>query len=657
MRKILSIIRLCRVTCARGLPTCVLPVLIGIYTLTPGSVAGAGETLPKIPPRLAVVYPRPNQQIGSVDSTFIIGSVTPGSKLTINGTKVPVYRTGGFLAFLAVRPGAFAFRLKATNPHGTDTLTVPVAIADTRPIPLDSGAIIRKETLRPMWNRTVLAGDEVSIAFDGTTRCRAAFRVIAAPDTLGPFPMTEMHSESLSDFASFQKGGQLRDDSLPDAALPPVTRGRYHGIWRVPGSLRPDTVRILVELRRGTTAPAKGKQLKGDSLDFELVPGGLLPVDLAAPRVVELTDSIQILRLGPRLGYWTIFQPYGVRARWWGEAGTWTILQPAPGYEAWIETAKTRLLPEGTPIPATTIERLVTRADSGSVRLEVGLSERLPFKVSIGDDLLGVRILLFGATSNTDWVTQDPADDLISNIVWSQLQPDVYQIDLTLKQPLWGYDARYDDKRFVLDLRRQPPLKNGLRGMTIIVDPGHSADPGAIGPTGLKEKDANLRLALSLRSQLEKRGARVVMTRTGDQDVTLYERPVIAVSNHADLYVSVHNNAVPDGTNPSVRNGSATYYYHPFSRDLAQSVHKRLLAATRLDDYGLNQGNFAVIRPTQYPSVLAECAFMIIPEQEEMLTRQDFVGRTAKGIADGIADFVRDRQALSESVSPSPHRR
>ncbi|MBI5868824.1 MAG: N-acetylmuramoyl-L-alanine amidase [candidate division Zixibacteria bacterium] len=636
-----------------------LIALLGVCLLTgvPDAVGKTPETGPKVAPKLAVVYPRPKQDIGPVDSTFIIGSVTPGSKLTINGTKVPVYRTGGFLAFLPVRPGKFAFRLKASNVHGTDTLTVPITIADTWLIPFDSGAIIRRETLRPSWNRTVRAGDEVSIAFDGTIGCAATFRVIALPDTLGPFPMTELQSESLRNFAAFRRTAQLREDSLPDAALAPVTRGRYHGIWLVPNGLRSDTIRIQVELKRDASANRSGKPLRGDSVAVAVAPGGLVAVDSLPPRVVELIDSVQILRMGPRLGYWSIFQPYGVRARWWGEAGIWTILQPAPGIEAWVETAKTRLLPEGSPMPFSSIERLVTRAESASVRLEVSLSDRLPFKVTINDDLNHVHIQLFGATSNTDWVTQDSTDDMISNLVWSQFQPGVYEIDLTLKHPLWGYDAHYEDKEFVLNLRRQPVIKSGVKGLTIVVDPGHSADPGAIGPTGLKEKDANLRLALALKAQLAKRGARVVMTRTGDEDVPLYNRPAIAVAHHADLYVSVHNNAVPDGTNPYANNGSAVYYYHPFSRDLARSVHKRLLQATRLNDYGLNQGNFAVIRPTQYPSILNECLFIIIPEQEEMLGQRAFVTRTAKGIADGIADFLRERQALTGSVSPSPRRR
>ena len=122
----------------------------------------------------------------------------------------------------------------------------------------------------------------------------------------------------------------------------------------------------------------------------------------------------------------------------------------------------------------------------------------------------------------------------------------------------------------------------------------------------------------------------------------LGDRPGIAVAGGADLYVSVHNNAVPDGVDPRQRNGTSAYFHHPQSRDLARAVHRRTREATGLPDYGLTQANFAVIRPSQYPAVLVECAFMILPEQEEMLDNDAFVARLAHGIADGIADFVRD---------------
>ncbi len=627
-----------RVTAHRRLLAGFLSLLVSQSAL---AATKKDATLPKSPPTITVIYPRPKQSIGPVDSMFILGSVTPGAKLTVNGVKVFVYRTGGFLAFVPVHPGQFVFRLKASNQRGNDTLSLPVQIADVRPIPSDSGAMIRKETIRPMWRRTVRAGDDISVGFDGTAGGAAFFRVLSPTDTLGPYAMTELRPENLSDFAAFQQDDRSQD-SLPEIVPKPPSRGRYHGIWRVPDVVTSDSLRIAVELHRGHGTGTH----ESDSVAFATAPGALRPVDADSPRVVELLDSVQILRLGPRMGYLSIFQPYGVRARWWGEAGPWTIIQPAPGYEAWIETAKTRLLPDGTPLPGSSIERIATKAapsGGGAVELVIGTSERLPFKITVDDDLVSMHLLIFGATSNTDWIEQDPKDDLIDHISWTQIQPQVYEVDAHLKLPVWGYDAHYEDTRLVVRFRRPPVVRKGLKGLTIVVDAGHSADPGAIGPTGLMEKDANLQLALAVRDVLQARGARVVMTRSGNENVPLYDRPVRALAGGGDIFVSIHNNASPDGINPLIHNGSAVYYYHPFSRDLAESVHRRLLPATHLDDFGLTQGNFAVIRPTQYPAILVECTFIIVPEQEELLTQRAFIKRTARGIADGIGDFIRGR--------------
>jgi len=616
--------------------TVVALLAVTVLSILPnrGSGAKRATSSPATAPVIKVVYPLAGQQIGPVDSTFILGSVTPGSTLSINGKTVEVYRTGGYLAWLPVAPGDFRFHLKAKNKSGVDTLTVRVVIADMRPLPADSGLQIRAGSVRPMWNRTVRPNDEIGIGFDGTVGCQARFWIVAPNDTSGPFPMTELPARLLSDYAAFQRDELLIPDSLPITLVSGRGGGRYHGIWRVPSGLGSDTLRVCVELRGGAQ--------EKDSV-IAMAPGGLIPVEARPPRVVELADSVQILRTGPRLGYFTIFQPYGVKARWWGEAGPWTILQPAPGYEAWIETEKTRLLPEGTPLPGSLITRLSTAADSASVRLVIGTTERLPFKITVADDLRSLQIVVFGATSNTDWVEPDPRDNMIDDVVWSQTLPQIYEIEVRLLEPLWGYEARYDNEKLIVEFRRAPVVKAGLHGLTVAVDAGHSADPGAVGPTGLLEKDANLKLAAAVKAALEKLGARVVMTRKGDEDIPLYSRPALALRGGADLFVSVHNNAVPDGINPLAKNGTATYYYHPFSRALARAVHRRVREATGLDDYGLTQGNFAVIRPTQYPAILVECAFIIIPRQEEMLQTRAFISRTGRAIAAGVADFVHER--------------
>jgi N-acetylmuramoyl-L-alanine amidase len=583
-------------------------------------------------PVINVIYPRDGQSIPALDSSFILGSVTQGSRLTINGRPVDVFRTGGFIGWVGLKPGDFVFRLRARNDHGSDSLDMTVKVADNRPIPNDSGALIRDGSLRPQWNRTVRNGDEVSVSLDGTIGGKARFWILTPKDSLGPFPMTELRTRSLANYGAYRRDEMLAPDSLLSSGATPA-RGRYHGIWKVPERLSSDTLSVRVELHVGEE-PARPVRVT--------LPGRLIPIDTWPPRVVELTDSIQILRTGPRMGYFALDQPYGVRIRWWGENGPWTIVQPAPGVETWIETGKARLLAEGTPMPEVIIPRLNTTSTERSVRLEVGMSERLPYKVTVDDDLLQATMLIYGAVSNTDWIEQDSADDLFTHIVWSQLEPKIYQVDMEFSLPLWGYDSRYEDGRLVLEVFRSPLCDSTLAGLVVCVDPGHSADPGSVGPTGLVEKDANLRISLALKAQLEGMGARVVMTRLGDEDVPLAQRPGIAMSTATNLYVSVHNNAVPDGVDPRRRNGTSAYYHHPHSRDLARAVHRRTRQATGLADYGLTQANFAVIRPPQYPSVLVECAFMILPDQEEMLDNDAFVARTAHGIADGIADFVRE---------------
>ncbi len=132
------------------------------------------------------------------------------------------------------------------------------------------------------------------------------------------------------------------------------------------------------------------------------------------------------------------------------------------------------------------------------------------------------------------------------------------------------------------------------------------------------------------------------MTRDDNSHVALYDRPAIAKAADADIFISMHNNALPDGVNPFEHNGSSTYYYHPHSINLAKNIQSQLTKATKLDDYGLYYGNLAVNRPTQYPAVLIETAFMIIPEQEALLKTEKFRKKVAKGIVKGIENFFKE---------------
>src|SRR6185436_14242767 len=96
------------------------------------------------------------------------------------------------------------------------------------------------------------------------------------------------------------------------------------------------------------------------------------------------------------------------------------------------------------------------------------------------------------------------------------------------------------------------PAEKFLNDITIVLDPGHGGDDGGAidarpthkrGPTGVREADMNLRVGLLLRRLLADAGANVVMTRDGDNSVSLTQRAEVANKAHADLFISLHHNA------------------------------------------------------------------------------------------------------------------
>src|SRR5436309_6879710 len=119
---------------------------------------------------------------------------------------------------------------------------------------------------------------------------------------------------------------------------------------------------------------------------------------------------------------------------------------------------------------------------------------------------------------------------------FAQPADDEALVSIELSQPVFGYRVDWQGSDLLLTIRRPPVIdaRRPLRGRTIAVDPGHPP-VGAMGPTGLREADANLGVALALQRILERAGARVVMTRTTDTAIGLYERTTQAERSGADL--------------------------------------------------------------------------------------------------------------------------
>jgi len=229
-----------------------------------------------------------------------------------------------------------------------------------------------------------------------------------------------------------------------------------------------------------------------------------------------------------------------------------------------------------------------------------------------------------------------------SNAAYADVPVVLDQIDM------WGYRARWSGNDAVVSFRRPPPFvprgRPALTGLRIVVDPGHSPDSGAIGPVGTEERDVNLDIATRLSRKLTASGASVVMTRTGNDGPRLYDRPALAERIGADVLISVHNNAPPDGVDPSYYRGYAIYYFQPHSRALADAIH-HAYAGLGLRDGGVHRGDFELVRTPQLPSVLTESAFITWPWEEMKLRDPAFRDRLASAMASGMerwAEAMRD---------------
>ncbi len=187
-------------------------------------------------------------------------------------------------------------------------------------------------------------------------------------------------------------------------------------------------------------------------------------------------------------------------------------------------------------------------------------------------------------------------------------------------------------------------IPNGLLGKKIIIDAGHGGkDTGAIGPTGLREKDVNLGTALLLKAELEKYGAIPILTRSTDIFLELSERTAIANKSDADAFISIHG----DSFSSSSR-GSTTYYNStvnfngPRSRTLGEAVQKSMVSSLGTYNRGVKEQNFYVNRMNELPSVLVELAFLSNPSEEALLKTTAFRTKAAVGITKGLEQYFNN---------------
>jgi N-acetylmuramoyl-L-alanine amidase len=617
---------------------------------------GPASALPEVPVArgplaIRVVYPPPDGIVRAKDSSFLLGSVGNGAaRLSINGYPVRVWPNGAWLAWIPLpHDSLMQFHLSARTATDSSVLDYVVRRGGWRPPPapelwLDSASLAPRG--RVWWP----AGEYLTLSVRASEGAQVRLRL---PDgTVVPLLAESRLEEVPEAIRAFDR----------DTAnlVTPVRRDRYVGVLRgrsvgpTPGPVLPGPwiSPVAVGLLPDSVAWGVVEAIWGaDTVRarWPLQIGLLDTLPVIAELVDDTTgtglpDGITVGRAVPG-GTYHWFFPNGTRARVSGRLNDDLRLRLAPESEAWITTAEARPVPGISAVPAVVGSvRLTPMKDR--VRLRVPLSHRVPFKVTESDRSLTLR--LYGALGDVNWIQYGPADTLIRRVAWDQNDREEVTLTLELARSLWGYHARWERGDLVLDVRRPPPPgpDGSLKGRLIAIDPGHPPG-GSTGPTGLREAEANLGIGLEVKRLLEQEGARVFMTRTEDVPLELWPRVDLAERAGADILVSIHNNALPDGVNPFTNNGTSVYYNQPRSVPLARAVQAALVRRLGVRDLGIGRGDLALVRTTWLPAVLTEGLFMIVPEQEAALRSPRGQRLYAEAVVEGIRRFFRERAAES----------
>jgi len=209
---------------------------------------------------------------------------------------------------------------------------------------------------------------------------------------------------------------------------------------------------------------------------------------------------------------------------------------------------------------------------------------------------------------------------------------------------------------YVIKIREEKTLEvftSPTYGITVAIDAGHGGiDPGAVSKSGVREDEINLKIAKKLQAYLENGGAKVVMTRKTneglyDKDYTgskkrqdMSRRVEILKKAKPDMVISIHLNQF---SQPQYF-GAQTFYMKGSEegKQLAESIQQQLIRILNRENKRQIKAadNFLILKAVNSPSVIVECGFLSNPQEETLLTTDEYQDQIAWAIYCGIVSYL-----------------
>ncbi|MDB9488979.1 N-acetylmuramoyl-L-alanine amidase [Dolichospermum circinale CS-534/05] len=569
---------------------------------------------------LLVVFPPTNYQT-STEKIFFIGTAPPAGQVLINGKVIKRSQSGHFSPSFPLQLGENIFKVRYQNQERE----LKINRISTQP-ELPQGLGFAKNSLTPAVDITRLPGELI------------CFSAVAPPQAT---VWVNLVNQNLVN----QNIALLPQPSF--AQLPPNSS-------ILTGFNQPN--RSSFSKYQGCTTVTNAADLGKPEFNLQLndqriTQTGLGKIEILSPAqlaVAEITSESGVTRTGPGTDYSRLTPlPKGTMATITGQEGEWLRLD----YGAWINSKETKII-AGAVAPQTVIRSVGYRQLNTATEMIFPLETAVPVSVEQGNNFF--TLTLYNTTAQTDTIRLDD-NPLISRLDWHQVSPKQVKYTFNLKKlQQWGYKLRYDNTTLVLTLRHPPHFPQikrlPLSGIKIVLDPGHGGkESGASGPNGYLEKDVNLVISKLLRDELVKRGAKVVMTREDDRDLSLVERQVIINTEEPAIALSVHHNSLPDNGDAENTKGFGTFWYHPQSHSMAVFLQNYVVTNLRKPNYGVFWNNLALTRPSVAPAVLLELGFMSNPYEFEEIVNPQAQRKMASTLADGITKWFKGINLTTEA--------
>ena len=545
----------------------------------------------------------PTKEKNSVKASrnFLIGSTCKTCNLTVNGQAVKVYPTGAFAYELNLKPGDTTFTMVAFNAPDKSA-TKKIFYNYSLPAPPDTVKILDIASIEtfPEGNLLLQPGDKIQFKVKALTGC-----TVTAGKNI---PLYEM-----------------------PVAIPGIYQGEY--VVKETDSFLVSKLPITITDKNGSSITKETKNTF--SMFAPLNPS----IAVTKGRLAHLLFGLGEDRLGgAKIGYLDSM----VQLHIIGKVGSKYKVQLTKYRTAFIDDDAVQFLPKGNFTPESLTTNIRTYGDSLYDYVAVGLFARLPYQSFQLIDPSKIVVDVFGATNNTNWITQLENVQEIKNVYYEQVEDEIFRITIELKhQQHWGHQIFYKGNMLMIKIKRQPPDLS-LNKLTIAVDAGHGGtNTGAGGPTGSSEKALTLAVSLKLQKALEQQGVKVIMTRTKEQFFDNKDRILFYRDSMPDLLISIHLNSSAD---PIRVGGTSTFYRYIGFRNLSHDIYKRMLELG-LKEYG-NTGsfNFMLNSPIEYPNALVETLFLSNPEEEMLILDEKFQQQIADKIVLGIKDFLKGAQ-------------